>query len=416
MYFDPYMQKAILLDDDDPQALLRDTQEPLSNAPAPGLQASLQRGPAAPISVGTPEVVNAPQGAPAAPPGYSQFQPDPMLQGLAGIRSAFSNLGTYAGQPQAENIFQNQIDQQALSHKLATERIRAIGASKKDDPFHAYEEAKARKYFSLGEGETEEQGLRRFTQEQFKDPTKSVYSEKMDSLKSFLPEEQAAGLINGINEVRTGPGGISELINKATGEVIRTLSAEEAGQIEGVVAREKQFGTDIQGKIDGFITDLDEIQLAREETADLQEFSKGWFDRLSAKDADGNFTLDTGPIQGLMGSIGLGGFEIGELGADDIQNRLASLQIVNLAPVTQQEMKAMGMLFANPSQLNEQNLGAIKSFMNKLQREQNKLNRREGRAKAKLDANYDNMEDYDRQYLDSSYGDWRPLTADGVDY
>ena len=54
--------------------------------------------------------------------------------------------------------------------------------------------------------------------------------------------------------------------------------------------------------------------------------------------------------------------------------------------------------------------------MNKLQREQNKLNRREGRAKAKLDANFDNMEDYDRQYLESSYGDWRPLTADGVDY
>ena len=259
-------------------------------------------------------------------------------------------------------------------------------------------------------------GFRRFTQEQFKDPTQSVYSEKMESLSNFLPEDQAAGLINGINEVRTGPGGISELINKATGEVIRALSAEEAGQIEGVVARKKQFGTDIQGKIDGYIADLDEIQVAREETADLQEFSKGWFDRLSAKDADGNFTLDTGPIQGLMGSIGLGGFEIGELGADDIQNRLASLQIVNLAPVTQQEMKAMGMLFANPSQLNEQNLGAIKSFMNKLQREQNKLNRREGRAKAKLDANFDNMEDYDRQYLESSYGDWRPLTADGVDY
>ena len=333
MYFDPYMQKAMLLDNDDPNALLEGTGAPVSQPPAP-------------LGVSTPQPTMPPQAHSMAPQGMFNYTPDPAMQRDANIMGMFSNISQIGGGAALNNPFEQQIKQ---NQQLAKDRYTAMQAMRQDNPYYDYELAKAQNYFRLNEGEDDVAGFRRFTQEQFKDPTQSVYSEKMESLSNFLPEDQAAGLINGINEVRTGPGGISELINKATGEVIRTLSAEEAGQIEGVVARKKQFGTDIQGKIDGYIADLDEIQVAREETADLQEFSKGWFDRLSAKDADGNFTLDTGPIQGLMGSIGLGGFEIGELGADDIQNRLASLQIVNLAPVTQQEMKAMGMLFANPA-------------------------------------------------------------------
>ena len=406
MYFDPYMQKAMLLEDDDPRALLQATEPPA----ATGAPVS---NPPAPLGGSTPQAQMSPYGPSMGRQEPFSYTPDAAMQKDANLMGMFSNINRVAGGAGLDNPFAVQIKQ---NQALALERYNKLNQHQKDDPFHAYETAKARGYFTLGENENEAQGLRRFTQEQFKDPTKSVYSEKMDSLSNFLPEEQAAGLINGLNEVRTGPGGISELINKATGEVIRTLSADEAGQIEGVVARGKQFGTDIQGKIEGYITDLDEIQLAREETADLQEFSQGWFDRLSQKDEDGNFMLDTGPIQGLMANIGLGGIEIGELAADDIQNRLASLQIVNLAPVTEGEMKAMGMLFATPNQLNEQNLGSIKSFMNKLRREQMKLARREGRAKSRLDANFDNLEEYDRQYLKSAYGDWRPLTADGVDY
>ena len=397
MYFDPYMQKAMLLDDEDPNALLQGTGAPVSNPPAP-------------LGVGTPQGLMSPTGPSMAPQPY---QADPRLQRDSEIMQMFSNINRVGGGAGLADPFQAQIK---ANQSLAKERMKAYKERKQDNPFFDYEQAKSRGYFTLGENEDDTAGFRRFTQEQFKDPTKSVYSEKMDSLKGFLSEDQAAGLINGINEVRTGPGGISEIINTATGEVIRTLSADEAGTIEGVVSRGKKFGEDIQGKIEGWITDLDEIQIARDETAELQEFSQSWFDRLGEKDADGNYMFQTGPIQGLMGSLGLGSMQVGELMADDIQNRLASLQIVNLAPVTQQELKAMGMLFANPGSVNEQNLGHIKSFMNKLDREQKKLSRKEGKARARLNSNYDNLEDFDRQYLDDSYGNWRPLSNSGVDY
>ena len=397
MYFDPYMQKAMLLDDEDPNALLQGTGAPVSNPPAP-------------LGVGTPQGLMSPTGPSMAPQPY---QADPRLQRDSEIMQMFSNINRVGGGAGLADPFQAQIK---ANQSLAQERMKAYKERKQDNPFFDYEQAKSRGYFTLGENEDDTAGFRRFTQEQFKDPTKSVYSEKMDSLKGFLSEDQAAGLINGINEVRTGPGGISEIINTATGEVIRTLSADEAGTIEGVVSRGKKFGEDIQGKIEGWITDLDEIQIARDETAELQEFSQSWFDRLGEKDADGNYMFQTGPIQGLMGSLGLGSMQVGELMADDIQNRLASLQIVNLAPVTQQELKAMGMLFANPGSVNEQNLGHIKSFMNKLDREQKKLSRKEGKARARLNSNYDNLEDFDRQYLDDSYGNWRPLSNSGVDY
>jgi len=295
--------------------------------------------------------------------------------------------------------------------------MRALQAAQQDNPFYDYELAKSRGYFALNEGETDVEGFRRFTQEQFKDPEQSVYSEKVDGLvNSGIDKGLASQLVTGLVDVKAGPGGIQQIINKGTGEVVGTVTAEQAAAIEATVARGKEFGESIQGKVDGWISDLDEISLAEEQTSDLQEFSKTWFDRLSAKNEDGTYSLATGPLEGLMTNLGLSGMALGELSSDDIQNRLASLQIVNLAPVTQQELKAMGELFATPGKLNAQNLGSIKSFMNKLNRVQRELGRKKGKAISRLNANYDDLEDYDRQYLQDSYGNWRPLTDEGVDY
>jgi len=226
----------------------------------------------------------------------------------------------------------------------------------------------------------------------------------------------ASQLVTGLVDVKAGPGGIQQIINKGTGEVVGTVTAEQAAAIEATVARGKEFGTDIQGKVDGWISEWDSIQTAREETADLQEFSKSWFDRLSAKNEDGTYQIQTGPLEGLVANLGLGNMAIGELSSDDIINRLESLQIVNLAPVTTQELKAMGELFATPGKVNQQNLGSIKSFMNKLNREQKRLDRAEGKVRSRLNSNYDSLEEFDRQYLRDVHGEWRPLTEDGVPY
>jgi len=400
MYFDPYMQKAMLLDDEDPNALLEATGAPVSNPPAPQ-------------GVGMGMAPIAPTGLPMAPQAMG-YTPDPELQRKSALMGMFSNINRVGGGQGLADPFAAQMQQ---NQELAMQRMRALQAAQQDNPFYDYELAKSRGYFALNEGETDVEGFRRFTQEQFKDPEQSVYSEKVDGLvNSGIDKGLASQLVTGLVDVKAGPGGIQQIINKGTGEVVGTVTAEQAAAIEATVARGKEFGESIQGKVDGWISDLDEISLAEEQTQDLQEFSKSWFDRLSAKNADGTYALATGPLEGLMTNLGLSGMALGELSSDDIQNRLASLQIVNLAPVTQQELKAMGELFATPGKLNAQNLGSIKSFMNKLNRVQRELGRKKGKAISRLNANYDDLEDYDRQYLQDSYGNWRPLTDEGVDY
>ena len=401
MYFDPYMQKAMLLEDEDPNALLEATGAPVSNPPAP-------------LGVGMGMPQNAPTGLPMASQGAFGYQPDPELQRKSQLMNMFSNINRIGGGQGLDDPFAAQMQQ---NQELAMQRMRSLQSARQDNPYYDYELAKARKYFVLKEGETEDEGFRRFTQEQFKDPTESVYSQKVDGLvASGVDKGLANQLVNGLVEVKAGPGGIQQIINKGTGEVVGTMTSEQAALAEGIVARGKAFGESIQGKVDGWITDLDNITQMQMETQDLVEFSEGWLDRLSQKNEDGTYAIATGPLEGLVASLGLGGVNIGELSADDIMNRLQSLQIVNLAPVTKSELKAMGELFATPGKTNAQNIGSIKSFLNKLAREQKKQQRVYGRAVSKLNANYDNLEGYDRQYLDDTYGNWRPLTENGVDY
>lgn len=376
-------------------------------APSP-----MQMSPVAPVGIlaGSLPGVNAPAGGPAAAPGMVPPEMSGLERGLSGIY----NLGTLMGGRGPElNPMTQAFDQRVQNYELATQRMRSLHAAQQDNPFYDYELAKSRGYFKLNEGEDDAQGFRRFTQEQFKDPTKSVYSQKVEGLvASGIDEGLANQFVNGAVEVKEGPGGIQQIINSVTGEVEGTLTPEQAATIESTVARGKKFGEDIQGQINDYIGELAILDDAQYEMADLTEFSGQWLDRLSAKNADGSYAFQTGPLQGLMGSLGLGTEAIGELSADDIFQRLQSLQIVNLAPVTQQEMKAMGELFANPNSINEQNIGKIKSFMRKIQREQKSLDRQRGRVTTWLSENEGNLTSYDRNFLDSNYGNWRPKKVD----
>jgi hypothetical protein len=281
------------------------------------------------------------------------------------------------------------------------------------NPFYEYETAKERGYFKLGENEADDAGFLRYTRERFAPKKASVYSEKVSGLvDSGIDEGIANQLANGLVEVKPGPGGIQQIINKGTQEVVGTMTAEQAGLVEGIVGRGKAFGESIQGNIDERIAELDTLQDAQYEMEDLTEFSEQWLDRLSLKNDDGSFAFQTGPLQGLQVALGLGNEALGELSADDIFQRLQSLQIVNLAPVTQQEMKAMGELFATPNQLNEANIGKIKSFLRKIKREQKSLDRKRGRARTWLTENEDNLNPFDVQYLDGNYGEWRTKQVD----
>lgn len=344
------------------------------------------------------------------------FTPDAGLQRDARIMQGLSNINRIGGGPGLENPFQSQLDNQMAQHN-AIQKARLQQLTKMNDPsqnpFLEYETAKARGYFALGENEDDAAGFLRYTRERFAPKQKSVYSQKVDGLTAAGFDPALANqLANGLVEVKAGPGGIQQIINKGTGEVVQTLTADEAGLIEGIVGREKAFGENIQGQIDERIAELDSLQDAEYEMADLTEFSEQWLDRLSAKNEDGSYAFQTGPLQGLMASLGLGNEGLGELSADDIFQRLQSLQIVNLAPVTQQEMKAMGELFANPSAINEQNIGKIKSFLRKIKREQKSIERRRGRARTWLTENEANMNQFDINYLGENYGEWRTKQVD----
>ena len=397
-YFDPY-QVQNMMGFGQPQGALtpEEEMEALGMTPGANLAPVPPTGPLAPQPA-----------QPAVPPGYGQFQADPKLQGLAQITDAFNALGGGGA-----NAFTSTLAYQKQAHDLHNERLKAIKANEKDNPFREYEEAKARGYFTLGEGEADDAGFLRYTRERFAPKQKTVYGQKVEGLTAAgfdagLANQLASDLV----EVRTGPGGVQQIINKGTQEVVQTLTADEAGTIEGIVGRGKAFGESIQGKVDERIAELDQLQDAEFEVEDLTQFAGEWLDRLSTKNEDGTYAFQTGPLQGLQNALGLGNQALGELSADDIFQRLQALQIVNLAPVTQQEMKAMGELFANPGAINEANIGKVKSFLRKMQRTQKGIDRRRGRARTWLTENADNMNQYDVDYLDSNYGEWRTKQVD----
>ena len=397
-YFDPYQVQA-MIGFGQPQGALTPEEEmqALGMTPGANLAPVPQTGPLAP----TPA-------APAVPPGYEQFKADPRMQGMGAITNAFNALAGGGA-----NMFQDSIAYQQQAHEMNNQRLRALKAAQNDNPFVEYETAKERGYFKLGENEDDAAGFLRYTRERFAPKNKSVYSQKVEGLvESGIESGLANQLANGLVEVKEGPGGIQQIINKGTQEVVGTVTPEQAGLIEGIVGRGKAFGEGIQGQIDTRIAELDSLQDAEYEMADLTEFSEQWLDRLSAKNEDGSYAFQTGPLQGLMASLGLGNEGLGELSADDIFQRLQSLQIVNLAPVTQQEMKAMGELFANPSAINEQNIGKIKSFLRKIKREQKSIERKRGRARTWLTENESNMNQFDINYLGENYGEWRTKQVD----
>ena len=397
-YFDPYQVQA-MVGFGQPQGALSPEEEmdALGLTPGANLAPVPQTGPLTP-----------PPAAPAGPQLPPQFQADPRLQGLAAITEAFNSLGGGGG-----NAFTTALAYEKQAHDLQNERMRALAAAQQDNPFLEYETAKQRGYFNLKEGETEDQGFLRYTRERFAPKSESVYSQKVSGLvASGLDAGLANQLANGLVEVKEGPGGIQQIINKGTQEVVGTMTPEQAGLVEGIVGRGKAFGETIQGKVDERIAELDSLQDAQYEMEDLTQFSEEWLDRLSAKNDDGSFAFQTGPLQGLQVALGLGNQALGELSADDIFQRLQSLQIVNLAPVTQQEMKAMGELFATPNQLNEANIGKIKSFLRKIKREQKGIERRRGRARTWLTENEENMNPFDIDYLNGNYGEWRTKQVD----
>ena len=79
-------------------------------------------------------------------------------------------------------------------------------------------------------------------------------------------------------------------------------------------------------------------------------------------------SLDTGPLQGLYTRFGWGDVKQGELRADAIYTTLLNLQITRLTPVTEKELALVSQLWADPSAINDQNIGALRSATKRINR------------------------------------------------
>jgi hypothetical protein len=344
----------------------------------------------------------------------------PEMSGLDRGLSGIYNLGTMMGGngPQLNPITQA-FDQRVQNYELQNQRLNAIrsGASN-EDPL-----VRGVKQYAEAAGITNlpwDEQVAAYRKAKFADPKKSVYSERVEGLvASGIDETLANQYVNGAVEARTGPGGITQLINTLTGEVEATLSAEQAAIIESTVAQGKSFGENIGPKIETAISDLNAIggeELVLNQAVEGIDY---WTEKLSEKDADGNYIMDTGLIQGLMTDLGVSGFSYGELAAKEVEQKLRNLQIVNLAPVTERELKLLGKLFAGNAVMNEQNLGTLKGYLRRVKDQQAEVSRRKGNAIFTLDANYDYLNAPNRAYLNNRYGSgeegsWRPATADSV--
>jgi hypothetical protein len=362
-YIYPHIQKQLLLGKSDPNALLEVQNSPLS-------------APQAPLGVGMGQPSMSPYGPPMASQGMPQV--DPRLQQQSQFWQGLDALAGVGrmGRSTGFNPAQQQMDQQAALYKLQSDRMRAMQQGRQDNPFYDYETAKARGYFALNEGETEAEGFRRYTQEQFKDPDKSKYEVARDDLvSSGLSRPQAAGLLNGQYEVRELPDGSPALVDKATGEVQRSLSPEEAQNLTYAAAYSGQSGQATAARADKYLGELEENWTARADLANAYTSTQELLAAIKNDDLSTNASLGF-----LANKIGYGTEEQGRAQVLAVMQALRNLQIVNLAPVTEAEFAKIEQMYLDLEAGEEVNIGRLRGNLDLIMQG---LAKREGEYKMK---------------------------------
>lgn len=308
----------------------------------------------------------APVGAPVGSPGIMM---PPEMSGFERGLSGIYNLGTMMGGngPQLNPITQA-FDQRVKNYELQNARLNAIrSGAANEDPL-----VRGVKQFAQAAGITNlpwDEQVAAYRKAKFADPRKSVYTEKVEGLvASGIDETLANQYVNGAVEARTGPGGITQLVNKLTGEVEQTLTAEQAAAIESTIAESKSFAdTTAQKnaeKVAGYMTRINEIAVAGVAFDQTMQQIDGWVDRLEGGD------LETGLVSGFLTELGLMGTELeGEALADSVEQALYNLQITNLAPVTEKEIQFIKGLFMDLKSPTEVNIGKLKAALKRISRQ-----------------------------------------------
>lgn len=368
-YFDPYQVRGIL-GLGQPQGILSPEEEMAALGLTPGANlAAPATGPLAPQQP-------APAAGPAVPPGLAQFQADPRLQGLAAITGAFNALGGGGA-----NAFADSIAYQQQAHALNNERLRALHSASTAAP------AGVREYEYYKALSPEEQEAYRH----MKRGDQRTSLERNTELWTNLGYSDADAL-----EIQAGKtelvsqDGVTRLISSADGRVIsEAVSPEEVAAIKEANQRADAMGTagvkkfeDARTALEAMPEQLDAIEYSLEQT-------DWWLGLAESGQLD-----DTGFVTGLVSDLlGISSSQLAEMTADAVQQQLLNLQITNLAPVTEKELKLLANMWGSASFSKDKIIGSLRSSRKRLQRSQQFINQDISR-KLKTIKQYGDEDDY----------------------
>lgn len=262
----------------------------------------------------------------------------------------------YAQQQRQNEMLKNQQLQQERRNKylaLQEEKLR-----QSMNPFYDYEQAIERglippettlaEFSMMGlKGTADPAAVREY----------AYYNSLDDEAKAEYLRMKRAGQTFG------GPAG-STLYRGPDGGVT-TLTTPEA-MIEGAADKE----TAVQGASKSVAYDWSQVDAATsalygaEEAYDLarsmRDTSQKYLDMLSGENPDAA-VLDTGPVDAFLYDVfGVGTEEFAQMDADAIETTLQNLQITNLAPVTENELRQVGKMWANIARQETPNKGVLK--------------------------------------------------------
>ena len=369
MYFDPYMQKAMLLDNDDPNALLEGTGAPVGQPPAP-------------LGVSTPQPMMPPQAHSMASQGGFDYTPDPTMQRDSNIMGMFSNISQIGGGPGLNNPFDQQIKQ---NQQLAKDRYTAMQAMKQDNPYYDYELAKSQNYFRLNEGEDDVSGFRRFTQEQFKDPAQSVYGQKMGDITDLMNGDKAGAtkLANGLLEVRPDPYGGQGVFDLSTGEFTTAYTPSQIASGKALIAGST---ANAQGAAQTDWKVVGDVETNLSTLADEFEGSRAGVQRgRQALEMLNSGQVEPGLVSGaVLDYLGIGSSKLAYYQNLSQQTLFEELNGAKLTPVSDADIRALAKLFTSASQSPEVARGNLEAFLLRKEREQERKGGRMRREASRI--------------------------------
>lgn len=377
-----------------------------------------QGGLRAPLSPPTPTPPQTMPQAPIAPTGLpvqaqGMLPPPPEMTGMQrGLDTLYNTFQRASGGMLAPGAspWAAEHAQKLQNYQLMNQRMQKLQQSKQqEDPFYKFEQAVQRGYFQPREGESMDQAYRRFVQEQFKDPTESVYSEKMSDLTQLAGGDRnfATKLEADLLEVRETDDGRQFVYDKSTGAQTDLYTPQQVAQGKALIAQSETRATeDTKANSEFRAQAIQSLRDSANEEALLQsalDTSEMFLERFRAKDLKNA----TGAVSGFFANLGFGPEPLGDLSAQQVRTTLENLGITNLAPVTVREILMVNQMWADVSAGKKINEGRLENAIRNIQRALSDLEYERNRNLSEL-KRYGSEDDYNYYY--DQYG-----TIDDID-